>query len=203
MENHRTKIFAVLFVFAFIFGGIYYWQKSKAVIPVNLPPQVSLASVESNVPTSNELETRAPNGKGSLLVKEVKVAEGINKIFYYIDEKGARNEFFSKVVPAGLELNVPYNTFSPDNSYMFLEEKQGDRSRYFALKTKPDSLPQEVVYFNELFNGKYPELTIESATGWGGMTLVVINAHDTEGSKYSFWFDASTGRFIALNNRFE
>ncbi|HJY98359.1 MAG TPA: hypothetical protein VJ227_01445 [Patescibacteria group bacterium] len=146
----------------------------------------------------------APNGKMSLTVREEKTENGTIQTFSVTEKEGDAKEIYRETVSQGVTISVPYNTFSPDNTYIFLK-RSGAGMSYFVLKTDGSLFADgsKTIDFVKLFNEKYPETPAADITGWGGMTLVVINTHNPDGTvDHSFWYDASSNSFIALSTRF-
>ncbi len=181
---------ALIGVLAFMRPG----QKSETQEPIPL-----LAADETPA-TAQTTTILAPNGKMVLIMNEKKETDGISHTFFVSDsESGARKEIFNKKVPAGDNIEVPYNTFSPDNRYIFLKEIISGSTSYFVISTA------DGIIFNvsEVFNQKLSaDFLITDVTGWGGMTLLVVNTDKVGGGMGpSFWFEPPAS-FIRLSTRF-
>lgn len=148
----------------------------------------------------------APNGRMTLFVTEGKASSGVTDTFSVSVDSGPQTQIYSETLAEGVTISVPYNTFSPDNKYIFLKKSGPAGITYFALRTdgKPIVKDSQTVDFLSLFNSKYPgEFKVTDVTGWGGMTLIVLNTDKPNGSiGPSFWYDAASDSFISLSTRF-
>ncbi|OGM74337.1 hypothetical protein A2382_02920 [Candidatus Woesebacteria bacterium RIFOXYB1_FULL_38_16] len=205
MEKYQVKtlISLILFLLLILTGGAIFWQFT---IKPTTPPEIVLASPEETPQPESEQIYRAPNGKDTLVVREKKINENTLITFLITNEKEGSYGILSKTLSQNEKILVPYNTFSPDNKYIFLKMEKEGNTNFFAISTankdsQTESDIKEVV-FTKLFREIYPDLKIEDVTGWGGMTLLVINATDNEGKKHSFWYDVPSGQFIPLSSQF-
>ena len=115
------------------------------------------------------------------------------------------NEVVSrKPVDPGVELLVPFNTWSPDDKYFFLCEKSEQGDEYLVMTASGKYFVGDLPYLKvkELFTVVHPDLTIVDVTGWAAPTLLIINAKSGNETNMSFWFDVSTHKFIRLSNYF-
>lgn len=152
-------------------------------------------------PSQKITEILSPDGKQVLIMKEEVGKESTTETFSISDEPGGgSHKIFSKTLTEGNVISVPYNTFSPDNKYIFLKEAGASGVRYFALGTSKEGLPME---FTNFFNEKFPDYKITDVTGWGGITLIVFNVDNKDGTVGpSFWYDVASNSFIRLSDRF-
>ena len=188
MGNRNSKII-ILACFAISAVSVYFILNSRqkgdnlsfeSQKPSYAPP---VAIAES--PKSTTIE--APDGKDKLIMKEEKNKENITYTFT------TSRQVFTKTVPIGTEISIPFNTFSPDNKYFFL--KEGDN--YFV------PLEDQILDISGLFAAKYPDYKITDVTGWGGMNLIVVNTDKASGGiGPSFWFEVPSQTFIPLSIRF-
>ncbi len=155
--------------------------------PAYAPPMAIATSPQ-------ETTIEAPDGKNKLIMKEEKGKETTTYTFSIQDKMSwVSKEVFTKTVPLGTYISIPFNTFSPDNKYIFLQEG----NTYFV------PLKDGVLDINSLFAAKHPDYTIADVTGWGGMTLLVVNTNKVNGDQGpSFWFDVTSKSFIQLSSHF-
>jgi hypothetical protein len=168
-------------------------------------PSLAAPVFEPTPGPSMAVEVEAPNGKATLFLREKRVVEGTKWLLSVRSEEGTEKEILTKILPSGSSLSVPYNTFSPDNRYIFLKETSPGGVSYLVLATNGAPLTKDTQSLEivSLFAQKYPNFKITDVTGWGGPTLVVINTNNKDGSiGPSFWFDVASKSFIRLTNRF-
>lgn len=144
---------------------------------------------------ASDTDVLSPDGKVTLTMKEKRVETGILHTFLV-----SGREIFSKTFPKDSSLLIPYNAFSPDNKYIFLKSVVSGQIAYFVIPLEEG----EVMNVSDPFNEKFgSELTIDEATGWGGINLLIINTNKVSGGKGpSFWFEAPGGAFIRLSHNF-
>ena len=112
---------------------------------------------------------------------------------------------FTKELNKSQDLLIPYNTWSPDNKYLFLKETTPTTNNYYVLTASGAPLKEEVKYVNiqELFSQKQPDYSITDVTGWADPNLIVGNTKSNkEGRLVSFWFEVSSQVFIQLSTYF-
>jgi len=130
-------------------------------------------------------------------MKESKTQDNTTYSFLTTNSDGTQKEVFTKIVPSTSTLSIPANTFSPDDKYIFLKEDDSGLVDYFVVT------PSGTLDISSLFAAKYPNYKITDVTGWGGMTLIVVNVNNSDGSiGPSFWFNVSGKSFIQLSDRF-
>lgn len=188
-----------------VIGVTLYFGKQKAVSQNGtkaIPP--SFADV---IPGPKTTTIEAPNGKMSLIFKEEKTKDGtVDTFSTQADGSTTSIQIYSETLAAGTTLSVPYNTFSPDNKYLFLKRTSTAGVDYFVLKTDGSDLSKDEksIDFMNLFNQKFSDNHLATdATGWGGMNLIVINTDNPDGSvSHSYWYDVTSNSFIPLSTRF-
>lgn len=193
----------IAFAGGFIVFGSMRFRQPKSVSQPDTIPQ-TYAEV---VPKPKTTEILAPDGKQTLIVKAVMEKDGINETFSISMNDGTPpTEIYQKKLTEGDVISVPANTFSPDDKYIFLKEDNSGSLSYFVLRTdgKDMTTNSHITEFLSLFYQKYPDsFKVTDVTGWGGMTLIVVNTNNADGSiGPSFWYNVATRSFIRLNDRF-
>ena len=162
----------------------------------------------SPTPFSTKLDTKmdSPDGKLTLTMKQVKFENSIDYAFYVTGEGIDQPRLiFSKTLPDGVELTIPYNTWSPDNAYVFIKEKTLTGDNYLVFSTSEQPLPNNLSLINvsALFQEKIDQYILEEITGWAGPTLLIVNVNAlTVSLAPSFWFEVPSQTFIPLSIRF-
>lgn len=206
------KTVILVFVALIIIGLVALFfraQKPKEpttpVLPItNNQASYALPAVKADAP--RETSVGSPDGKWSLKMKEEKGKEETTYIFWIINlADSSQKEIFRKTVPATTKLEVPLNSFSPDDKYIFLKEIGSSETHYLVLTTSGAPLSEGVLVaeISGLFTAKYPDYVITDVTGWGGVGLIVFNTDKKEGGTGpSFWFELPSLGFIRLSTRF-
>jgi hypothetical protein len=190
--GRKTFLILSLVIVAILIGLNIYITRLARVTPktshisqpVTIIPPVEASEIKS---------MDSPDGKKTLVMKKTKAENGI-KYSFSVSEK----EIFTKIVDSSVFFSIPYNTWSPDNKYIFLKETEITSASYFVLSVSTDSFTQDdkTANITDLFAKKYPDLKINDVTGWGGINLVIVNAD------YSYWFEMPSKNFIRLSTRF-
>lgn len=206
MGNHRLNWLLIGCLFLVIAGvliavNFYIGKKGTGSVSKTIPP--IFADINPGPKISTIL---APNGKMSLIVKEEKGKDGqVTETFSAQTDTKGTVDIYSEVLATGDSISVPFNTFSPDNKYIFLKRTSATGITYFVLKTDGTDFKdnEKTIDFVSLFNQKYPEAKASDVTGWGGMTLIVVNVDKPDGTvEHYYWYDVSSNSFIALSSRF-
>jgi len=193
MDKLPTKILIlacliviVISVFAVANPGKNSSAPTLPVFASNPTPNPSQATMVSS-----------PDGTATLTMREKKSEGNVIYTVTLSDKDGIQKEIFIKTLPQGASLSIPFNTFSPDNKYVFLKEVNSGQTDYFVIA------PSGALDISGPFREKYPDYEIADVTGWGGINLVVVNAEKKSGGRGpSFWFDVGSKSFIQLSHSF-
>jgi hypothetical protein len=207
MVKRPSKIFVIFMVFSILLmAGVVFWSSQK--VSYGVKEKVGSASEISatNLIKETKVNVVSPDGKYTLTM-ETKGGEGKVDQSFYISTL-ANNEKIKLKTDELLKdslITIPYNTFSPDNEFIFLAQVVSGQPEYFVLRADGMEIKegQYSVRIIEPFNEKYPDLNVTDVTGWGGLNLLVINSDNLDESVGpSFWFDLSNFGFIRLSHRF-
>lgn len=173
MEKLPVKILVVLSMVVIGAAGVLALRSPKTSAP-DLPVKAA-AILPTPTPTPPSVKSfTAPDGKMILREKEEVTTGGIKKTFSILTKgESAPLEIYSKVVSESSFLTVPYNTFSPDDKYIFLKEIATRGTNYYIFSTSAKSLTQDSgpLEVSKLFYDKYTDFKITDMTGWGGVDL--------------------------------
>ena len=207
MEKRRSKLFLTFILTGtFLLAGLVFFGSLR--VKEGTPQPESFASTEMPV---DEKETTvdviSPNEKATLTMKGLKKADGtLNQTFFIsLDAAKESVEIYTHESNPANQVLIPYNTFSPDNKYIFLKIEDPEKAQYIVVSTDGKNIRggEKSVEITSLFYEKYEEFVITEVTGWGGYSLIVVNTNYKDGKiGPSFWFDLSNFGFIQLSNRF-
>lgn len=119
---------------------------------------------------------------------------------------GQNIQIYKKEDIGSRRLEIPYNTWSPDNIYVFLKEITPIVNNYLVFKSSGNLFQNDLPYLSiqDLFKKNVPNYLIEDVTGWGAPNLLIVNAKANESDqKVSFWFDVPSQSFIQLGTYFK
>ncbi|MFI5240868.1 MAG: hypothetical protein ACHQUA_00355 [Microgenomates group bacterium] len=204
MGNRLTKliVLSVITLFAVGVASALILRAQKPQGPEGSKYTYAPKSVKAN---NQETEVLAPDGKMTLVMKEEKGKESTEYIFSVSSPTGGQKEVYRETINPSGSIQIPYNTFSPDDKYFFLKKVDSGKTSFFVLSTAGTALGKDSPFleFSSSFETKYPDYKIKDATGWGGMTLIIINTDKVSGGQGpSFWFDVTSNRFIQLSSHF-
>ncbi|HKB88864.1 MAG TPA: hypothetical protein VKC53_04450 [Patescibacteria group bacterium] len=202
MDKHQSRI--IILACLLISGAIVFFASHprgevQTVGPIRTNQPIAIAKAD------DPARVVASDGKMSLTMREEKGKETTTYTFVAKNESiGSENQIYSKTVPLGTVFSIPLNTFSPDDKYLFLKETSASGDTYLAMTSSGALIKDaQTLDISSLFTAKYDSYKITDVTGWGGMTLIVVNTDKTDGGVGpSFWFDVTSKGFIRLSNRF-
>jgi hypothetical protein len=182
-----------------------YSYKNKAIFSVSIPPEVTpipvLTPAEPHISIMD-----SPDGSKTLTL-ENNDNKGISEYSLFVSsEQETKQKIFGKSEEASQSLEIPFNTWSPDNIYVFLKEKTSAQDNYLVFKSSGALFADGMQYVSiqELFKKKVPNYIIMDVTGWADNTLLIINAESQDDNgKVSFWFDIVNQSFMRLGTYFK
>lgn len=139
------------------------------------------------VKTSSPTIVDSPDGKAKLTMKKIASNNLVNYTF------NTDKSIFTKTLASSNTLSIPFNTWSPDNKYVFLKENLGKEINYYVLS----AAGKELTNISSLFRQKYPDYKLVEITGWAAPSLLILN---TLGP--SLWFDVTNQAFTLLSIKF-
>lgn len=186
MDKQIFKIVSISLILVVALASIFFLvQKNsdtKQTETVKLPTSVAAENLPD--PTSQV----SPDGSHTLTLKSSTSGAQTTYSFYTADKL-----LLSTTIPTESYFSIPFNTFSPDNKYVFVKEVTPTKTNYHVLPGN--------INVTTLFAEKYPAYTLQEITGWAAPNLLIVNA-STGTSNISLWFDLTTTSFITLSNRF-
>ncbi len=162
-------------------------------------PTVPLALNETTMVVS-------PDGTWKLTMKKQQKETTIS--YSFLTGATADNHeqlIFNKTISVAQNLTVPYNTWSPDNKYLFLKESTPAGDNYYVFTAAGNLFSDNSPYINvsDLFNLKLANYTLTEITGWADPNLLIINTKTKQGEQGpSFWFEIPSRSFIQLSTHF-
>jgi len=198
----RDKIIFVILLIGVITVFIFVQKNNKKSQPLYTSAEV-VKTEATPIPTIATSFMDSPDGTKSLTLEE---QNGLQSLFVSSLPDGQRVEIYKKQILNLIKLEIPYNTWSPDNVYIFLKEKEPLIENYFVFQSSGtlflNNLP--FVSIQELFGKDVPNYVIEDVTGWAAPNLLIVNtkAKDSE-QRVSFWFDVPSQSFIQLGTYFK
>ncbi|MBI3397581.1 hypothetical protein HY045_03835 [Candidatus Woesebacteria bacterium] len=178
-----------------IIGGMALTNRSQNnnVVSAKLPGQPIVFA-------ASETSLDSPDGKDTLAVKET-IGKDLDT-YLFTTKSGF---FFTKTESKLDTISIPFNSWSPDYKYVFLNETVGGVNNYLVLSVSNKLFTGDSKFLNltEAFIKKLPNFKLKEVTGWASPTLLVVNTDKESGDQGpSFWYDITTQSFIQLSTRF-
>jgi hypothetical protein len=122
------------------------------------------------------------------------------------DSNGANQRYFlTKTLNSSKSMTIPFNAWSPDDKYFFIEEKSENSKSVFVFKATGEQFEGGETYLDatDLFNQKQTGNNFDVATGWASESLIIINTTNADNKKGpSYWFEVPSKAIIQLSTEF-
>lgn len=179
--------------------------QSQFSIASGVPPLSSSAEVvSSKVTISSQI---SPDGTKKVIMRVTENSDDtVTYSFSTADENGANEQqVFTKTVDSSSNMTVPFNTWSPDDKYFFVQENTGGNKSVFAFKAtgEPFSDSEKYLDATDSFIKQNTGNNFDVATGWASETLIIINTTKADNTKGpSYWFEVPSKAVIQLSTEF-
>ncbi len=212
--KNQIELETIFFIAAAAFLGIFFaWrnnqisrQQSHLAIPIVAENKTQTVIVPNSNPilkidTASEI---SPDGTKKLDMKTTHNTNGtLTYVFTTTDELGANNQqLYTTIVKGSENMSIPFNTWSPDNQYLFIQ-KNGNNALVFKASGEPIASGQAYFDVPDLFKAQVKKDIFSRATGWASPTLLIINTITQDNTKgFSYWFEVPTKAIIQLATQF-
>lgn len=191
------KIFSVLILLFLVIGGYLFYSSRK-----DIEFQNSLAREEPHpsttptpTPARTAVEVHSPDGKMRIAMRKTVESSGVANYSFSVYEDGSPSvNIFSKTLSVS-SMEIPANSFSPDNNYLFIRENDATESSYFVFKTTGDNFLNGDKYIDvsKEFSARVKSYSLKETTGWDSPGLLHVLTNGP-----SFWFELSDRAFLQL-----
>jgi hypothetical protein len=194
----KVSIFILIITFlTFIITSEINSKKNKTLTTSAAP------SVVSPIETEATNSMASPDGTKTLTIEK---KDNFYTIFVSSNSDGKKVQIFRKEKINSSQLEIPYNTWSPDNIYFFLKERNSSVDDYLVFQSSGELFFNNLPYLliQEPFKINTPNFTIEEVTGWAAPNLIIVNTKQNDSdSKVSFWYEVPSQAFIQLGTYFK
>jgi len=175
-------------------------KPSPTSIPTKIP---SLAPIVSLLPVTATTSQISPDGTQVVTIKTIENRDGTetDEIF----TANMTQPLYSLTLNTTESLSIPFNTWEPTDKYFFLQENsvEGEKILVFQANGQPFANGQSYLNLTDTFTKYGSPDTFDTATGWGGYNLIVINTKASYGSQgASYWYELPEGSIIPLATQF-
>jgi hypothetical protein len=192
--NKKISIFFILTVV--VAFALFYTTgrgEKKTTMPESAPQPVAAAPV-SKVSTMD-----SPEGSKTLTVDD-------GSIYVSAKDESEKQLLYKKTIAQDENLEIPFNTWDPANTYFFLKDTTPESIEYLVFKSSGEKFTPDLPFLSvgEIFQSKVQGYVIEDITGWAAPDLLLVNAKQSSGdAKVSFWFEVPSRSFIQLSTYFK
>lgn len=181
----------------------------------NYQPQFTLASglpsisaqAEVIVPKITIFSQISPDGLKKVIMK---VTENNDNTKTYnittADENGTNEQFvFTKTLDMSGSMTIPFNTWSPDDKYFFIQEDMETNKSILVFKASGEPFSETEKYFDatDILLKRETGDQFAIATGWASESLIIINTTKPDGSRgSSYWFEVPSKAIFQLSTDF-
>lgn len=149
----------------------------------------------------------SPDGSKKVLMKVTQNNDNMTTYdFSAMDGNDAnKHHIFTKTLDSLKSMTLPYNTWSPDNKYFFIQENTESGKSVLAFNASGEAFSDTEEYFDvtDLFRKKETGNNFAEATGWASESLIIINTTKEDGTKGpSYWFEIPSRAIIQLSTKF-
>ncbi len=148
-------------------------------------------------------EVRSGDGKMKLIGSSVKGADETTSYTFKVVSgvDNSQRVLFSKIVGSDTTMEIPFNSWAPDNKQLFVAERNGEGINFFVYKADGGEYADEQDFLDvqEYWKESKNNYEIKLITGWAGDDLLVVKTMKEDGSDGPpFWFVTSSRGFMRL-----
>ena len=189
-------------------SSFFVWHGANNSQPIQLSnPIVADAQTEgndTNIPLQVDNASQiTPDGTKKLVMKTTYNKDGsLFYVFTTTDGSGENEQPLYATTSASANFRLPFNAWSPDNKYVFIEKTNGD-ALVFDASGEDIVEGQKYLDVENLFIAAGKKDMYKVTTGWASPTLLIINTTTPENKKgSSYWFEVPSKAIIQLSSEF-
>ncbi len=175
---------------------------APTVMDVLKPAKVTTKPTIVFTPAISTTSQTSPDGTRKVTIDTVGTKDGNTTYEVQIDDGPI---VYSRTLPTGDSLIVPYNTWSPGDNYFFIQENSTDGTQVMVFNGsgKPLSNGNEFLDLTGVFAKDVSAAAFGSATGWAADNLIIIESKNADGTNgTSYWFGVPDQGVIPLATQF-
>lgn len=211
IETLGILIFGSLVGFAF---ALYSGHRPQLPTAIYLPSMQSKADMLSTLsptpthpPTKPQVTSQVSPDGTKLLTLAVITNQNNSKTYTFVTSNadGKNQNTTYTTISSKDSWSIPFNTWSPDNKYLFITHITSSGSEGLVLRTDGKLITETESNLNtrKIFTDKNTGNTYEETTGWASETLLIINTKLADGSKGpSYWLEIPSKGIIQLSSQF-
>ncbi|MBI4089186.1 MAG: hypothetical protein HY424_00590 [Candidatus Levybacteria bacterium] len=206
--RHQLELETFFLITVTAAASLFFVLRNNSQTQFNVSFKMPVAPIEidasSKITTSSQI---SPDGTKKVIMKITKNDDDTSTYdFLTADENNANEQLvFTKILNSTQNMTIPFNTWSPDNKYFFIQENKGSNKSIFVFNAAgaPFATGETYLAASDLFKQKITENNFNEATGWASETLIIINTIKQDNSKGpSYWFEVPSKAVIQLSTEF-
>lgn len=199
---------------AVIIGSYLVWRDNKdfqqeflatdSLISASNTSQI-ISPIVTSIPKVDSASQITPDGTRILSMTRTQNSDNTYTYEFVVeDESGAnKKQIYTATTPVSENMSIPFNAWSPDNQYVFIQ-KNTDDALVFKASGEPVTDGQLFFDIKDTFEEKANTVTPRVITGWASDRLIIVNTFKTDSSiGPSYWFEVPSKAVIRLSSLFE
>lgn len=209
--KHKTESIFLITITAMIglFLAISINKPQLKVIPTRTTSEAN--SIEAPIPTEITIPESTVSGISSdgsrkVILRTIQNKDETKTVKLSTEDSvsGQQQVIFDVIVERDKSIIIPYNTWSPDNKYFFIQENTPKGTEIMVYNANGEPFASGEVYLD--LTGLFRKLdtgnNFSEATGWASETLIIVNATTKNNSIISYWFEVPSKAIIPLSTVF-
>jgi len=199
---------------AAIIGSFLVWRGNRdfqqkflatdSLVSANDLSQKIIPTVTS-IPKVDFASQTTPDGTKILSMTRTQNSDKTYTYIFSVEDESGDNkkQIYTVTTPVSEMMSVPFNAWSPDNQYLFIQ-KNTDNALVF--KANGESVTDGQLYFDikDSFEKKVTTVVPRAITGWAANRLIIVNTLKTDSAiGPSYWFEVPSKAAIKLSSMFE
>lgn len=207
-QNPTIFLILLLLVSIFTFVFVLYRKNYPQGQQIKISEKINKSSVN---PTSSPKEKitsqTSPEGAFILLLETTETLAGEINYTLSIKEENStiKKTIFSGTIDKQTKIEIPFNTWSPDNKYFFIKQQTGTSQKNLVFKASGEKFTESsFLNINDYYIENEIPYTFNETTGWAAPNLLVITTKkiNTNEEGPSYWFNVANQTLIQLSTRF-
>jgi len=194
--------------------GFFWAMYSSNTQPFTVFARIPNSQPDTLSPTPSPVKARlisqiSPDGTKKIVMTTIQNADTTKTYFFAVTDSSGSNgkTVFSKTLEGTKSMSIPFNAWSPDNQYFFIQEQTNDGlvTGIFAMYATGKAFVDGETYLDvtNTFINRNTGTILSEATGWASETLIIINTTTPENKKGpSYWFEMPSKAIIQLSTEF-
>ncbi|MBU0978775.1 L,D-transpeptidase [Patescibacteria group bacterium] len=114
-------------------------------------------------------------------------------------DSAIENLIYSHTMGSGTNIEIPFNSWSPDNNYFYVKKQTGDSIEYLVFKTSAEKFENDsFMNIGDYFVQAKIPYSLDEVTGWSAPFYLIIKTknNDTDAQGPPYWFNVPQQTFI-------